>query len=278
VPGDWGYAGYGMWTAWCAEGVSTNPGVARPSATSDILCRDPKKVGVDPGSLVANTGSFAAFVPAGDTELREEGDRRIVLLGETDVVIQAPAGLRDQIAGTAHRTIGEDHNGCPLTHPLSRDPSYRPAAWDPASVEGTTSVNVCRYELAGSAVALHPATLLSSLRLTGAAADDAVAAIHAAPEGGGPNRTDPKKCDLDRGYGFEGYVLRIARDGQDPAEIVVHYSGCTHNGFDDGRTVRTLTAAGLAHLVAQPNRPSGFIGDRGMPGLMARAQKLAGGA
>ena len=44
---------------------------------------------------------------------------------------------------------------------------------------------------------------------------------------------------------------------------------------DDGRTIRTLTAEGLAHLVAQPNRPSGYIGDKGMPGLMTRAQQLS---
>jgi hypothetical protein len=278
VPGDWGYGGFGRWSTWCADGVTKDPTIGRPAGVFGVLCRDPRKPGPDPGSLIANTGPFAAFVPVGDYDIGGEGDRRVVHAGETDVVIQAPAELRNQIAATVHQISGENRDGCPLAHRLSLDPTYRPAPWDPASVDGTTSVSVCRYELAGGGVELHHATLFSSLKLAEPAAGNAIAAILAAPVGGGPNRTDPRKCDLDRGYGFEAYVVRIAREGQDPAEIVVHYSGCTHNGFDDGRRVRTLTAEGLAPLIAEPNRPNGFIGDLGMPGLMARAQKLGADA
>jgi hypothetical protein len=54
--------------------------------------------------------------------------------------------------------------------------------------------------------------------------------------------------------------------------------GATHNGFEDGQTVRTLTSEGLAALIADPNAPGSYIGDRGMPELMARARTLAASA
>lgn len=276
VPGDWGYGGYGRWSAWCADGVTEEPAVGRPGGVFDILCWDPKKGGTNPGSLVANTGPFVAFALGPDLDLPEEGDRTIVRAGSGGVVIQAPADLRAQIATTVHAIAESDFNSCPLDHPITADAAYRPRPLDAAAASEIEAITVCKYPLPGRAGQAVPGpSLMSSLRLEAPEAQHALAAMLAAPTGGGPNRSDPKKCALDYGYGFEAYVVRIERPGLSPAEVVVHYSGCTHNGIDDGQTVRTLTAESLAWLVAEPNTPSGFIGDRGMPGLMARARALA---
>jgi hypothetical protein len=45
---------------------------------------------------------------------------------------------------------------------------------------------------------------------------------------------------------------------------VVRYSGCDHNGFDDGVTVRTLTAAAITPFLTGAN---GAIGSLGSPEL-----------
>ncbi|MGQ0845686.1 MAG: hypothetical protein ACT4QF_16310 [Sporichthyaceae bacterium] len=245
----------------------------------DILCWDPKKGGVDPGSLVANTGAFVAFALTSDLDLPEEGDRRIVRAGAAGVVIQAPLALREQIAETVHAIEGADFNRCPLSHPVSADAAHRPAVVDQATVTGTDSISLCKYPLPRQPGSPVPGpALVSSRQVDGAEAGRAIAAILAAPAGGGPNRIDPAECSLDYGYGNEVLVVRIQRAGLDPAEILVHYSGCAHNGFDDGQTVRTLTAEGLATMVAGPLAPTSYIGDRGMPELIARARTLAASA
>jgi hypothetical protein len=59
-----------------------------------------------------------------------------------------------------------------------------------------------------------------------------------------------------RGDGDEMLVLLLDRRHQ----VVVRYSGCDHNGIDDGVTVRALTRAAVAPLLAGPNRPWEFGG------------------
>ncbi len=278
VPGGWGYGGYGRWSDWCADGVGKEPVVGRPGGTFSIACNgDPRrpKTGVDPGALVKNTGAFVAFLAGTEDDVAEEGDREIVRAGTSAVLVQAEPNLRTQIARTVHVLADRDHNECPLTHPISGDPTWRPTQIDRAAVAEPEAISVCKFGLRGrhSGPPAGP-TLISSNRILGTAAAAAIEAIFSAPEGGGPNRTDPRRCDLDDGYGDEVYILRISRSRQLAAEIVVHYAGCNHNGFDDGDTLRTLTAEGLAPLIRQPNAPNGYIGDLGMPGLMARAKKL----
>jgi hypothetical protein len=52
-------------------------------------------------------------------------------------------------------------------------------------------------------------------------------------------------------------VLRIG-SAVGASEIYARYSGCDHNGFDDGITVRTLTRTPMQALIAGPNAPSGW--------------------
>jgi hypothetical protein len=54
-------------------------------------------------------------------------------------------------------------------------------------------------------------------------------------------------------------VLRVESAA---GESTVHarYSGCDHNGFDDGVTERRLTREAMQPLLAGPNRLSGFSG------------------
>jgi hypothetical protein len=47
-------------------------------------------------------------------------------------------------------------------------------------------------------------------------------------------------------------VLRV-RSAAGDTEIMLRYSGCDHNGFDDGVTVRTLTPAAIARFMTGSN-------------------------
>ena len=64
-------------------------------------------------------------------------------------------------------------------------------------------------------------------------------------------------------YGDEIMVLRTGR-----AELVIRYSGCDHNGFDDGVTVRRLTAAAMLPFVAGPNRVQSASGSHEMVDIL----------
>ena len=124
-------------------------------------------------------------------------------------------------------------------------PAWRPAKpVDLASAGDVSVLAACRYRVG------ERAGLLSSLHLPGSAA---VRGLAAAPRGGGP---DERSCMPEFSYGDEVLVLRL----DDRAEVVVRYSGCDHNGIDDGVAVRALTEASVAPLLAGPNRPWSFTG------------------
>jgi hypothetical protein len=177
---------------------------------------------------VADTGPVVSLERAlGEPAegVTRSGDRTTVRLRGVAVVVQVGAGLRERIAGTVRVVDGVDHYGCPVRHPITRHPAYRPVR-APAG-DAVTSVSACRYPLeAGESI-------ISSLRLDGAAAQRALAAVGAEPVGGGPD--EPQNCAPEYSYGDEVVVL-LAAGG----EVVMRYSGCDHRGFDDGRTVRRL--------------------------------------
>jgi hypothetical protein len=125
---------------------------------------------------------------------------------------------------------------------VSTKPQWRPAG-PPRKV---TTVSVCKYETGEGRPGIQP-RVISSARLDGPAAAQAIRGISRAPVGGGPNA--PQTCLKEASYGDEIMVLRTG-----PADLVIRYSGCDHNGFDDGVTVRRLTAAAMLPFVAGPHQ------------------------
>jgi hypothetical protein len=270
VPRAWGYGITG--TPWCLSegGSARQPYVGRPGPVRAILCPRSTTRGVSAGARVSTGGTFVWFADAPDpadpgdqadpaksansAESAEsaqdrlggsEGDREVITLGPVRVAIQAPAALRRQIRSTMRR-VSTDSSGCPVSNPLPRGrPSGATAV---ADLTGVSSVTACRY--AGS--------LFSSLRLTGPAAGRAIAAVAAAPVGGGPN--DPPSCATASVSDRQGIVLLVTAD-QGSATILLRYQGCDHHGFDDGHAVRTLTRDAVEPFVAGPNAVNAFSGE-----------------
>ncbi len=264
VPGDWGWGVGGQrLSQWCIATPRdrAQPIVGRPGPVTAVGCPVVHD-GPDPGTLLENSGEVVSL----DWTLDEptsthEGDRTTVVLGGVTVVVQAPAELREQIVATVRAVDSQrDAYGCPPSDPVWTDPGRRPdPAVDVTTLTGVRAVSVCRY-VVGDPAARVPGDrrpLLSSLRLTGAAAQDVVAAIAAAPPGGGPD--NPGDCTPDYSYGDDVMVLRIASDAGE-STVHVRYSGCDHNGFDDGVTVRRLTREAMQPLLAGPNRLFSFSG------------------
>jgi hypothetical protein len=138
----------------------------------------------------------------------------------------------------------------------SFEPGTRPRpARDIATLTGVKSVTACRYALGGlgeTSDARPPAPLFSSLRLIGGPAQDVAAAMAAAPPGGGPD--EPEACLADFSYGDEMIIAHIESD-QGQSTVHVYYSGCDHNGLDDGIAVRALTRPAVQPLIAAANQP-----------------------
>ncbi|HYO17579.1 MAG TPA: hypothetical protein VES02_02790 [Dermatophilaceae bacterium] len=256
VPGEWGWGnGSQRMGQWCVEGGDKPPIVGRPGPSTAVGCPT-RGDGVDPSTLIENTGVVMAFEWAIDgVALSAQGDQEARRVGDTIVRVNAPADLRRQILATLHEAE-VDASGCPMDLPASFEPGARPQpARDVATLTGVTSVVACRYELGpltemkGDSMAVP---LFSSLRLGGQAAQAAVAAIAAAPLGGGPDI--PDTCLPDFSYGSEMIVAHMRSD-QGESAVHVYYSGCDHNGFDDGFALRALTRDSVQPLVAAPNTP-----------------------
>jgi hypothetical protein len=212
----------------------------------------------DPATLISNTGTFVVFGDRTVAETQREGDRTTVTINGISLAVQALPRLREQIVATIH-AVAVDSNGCPATHPISTAPEMTP---DPAVAVGTltavTAVAACHYAvLAGVNAGANGPQLLSSLRLTAGAAQAAINGIAQAPRGGGPNA--PSTCAVDYSYGDDLIVLSVT-SGQTRNEIYLRYSGCDHNGFDDGTGIRSLTAKVVAPFIAEPNAILGFSG------------------
>jgi hypothetical protein len=260
VPGDWGWGnGAQRLDQWCAHppGKAEGPVVGRPAAVTLVACPRGDATAAA-ATLVEKTGPVVAFdrTPERSATVTHEGDRTTLRLAGVLVVVQAPAGLRRQIVDTVH-PVRVDGYGCPASHPISATPSYRPAEpVDVATLRAVTEVSACRYQL-GSIRPGADARLVSSARLVGPEAVRAVREIARAPVGGGPD--DPGDCLPVPSYGEEAIVATV-RSPAGGAEIVLRYSGCDRNGFDDGVRVRSLTAAAVAPFVAGANRPLVFHG------------------
>jgi hypothetical protein len=249
VPGGWGWADRGLrLDAWCIDRPGDDPPVvARPGgAIPAIHCGDD-------GARISDTGWVVGFdgVREAADGLDRDGDRTTVRVAGVEVMVQAPVALREQIAATIHR-VDVDAFGCPTTHPISTQPSLRPARpVNVAALRDVAAVSVCKYELRDPSSAAQPQPwLVSGLRLDGDAADRAIRQIAQAPLGGGPD--NPQDCAPEVAYGDNAIVLQV-RSATGLTEITLRYSGCVGNGFDDGIGVRRLTAAAVAPFITGPN-------------------------
>jgi hypothetical protein len=246
VPADWGF-GISDWPS-CLSHQPAGPYVGRPVGAIPLIGCGPPERGPDPALDATRTGgTFVWFSPAwsGKTGPEREArqDRVTVTSGDVRLVVQAPVALRNRILASA-RTITADANGCPVSHPISGDPAWRPKG------EGSTgpveAVAACRYELRRPGPAL-----ISSLRITG---DDARRAMEAASNGKAGGGPDASACrtSTTNDYGHEVVVLR-PEPGDRLREVVLRYAGCGHHGFDHGGRVTALTRDGLAPFLTGPN-------------------------
>jgi hypothetical protein len=247
VPPDWGYGVAGpSWCAGDAESAASEvrPGaVGRPGAMLAILC------GTDypPVGERENWLTFDSVPRPGEHEVDHGWVEETRTVADVRVtVFSDDAVLRHDILASAQPIDGTDRHGCATDPPVAQDADYRPApdgGLPPA--DAVESVSVCRYTLASTD---SDRTLLSSSRITGATARGVVSAIHAAPEGDGPDG-DPG----DRG----GEIALLHVETTEGAhEVVLRYSGTTYNGFDDGTTRHQLTADAIRPLLTGPNSPT----------------------
>jgi hypothetical protein len=238
VPSDWAYGVLGQ--AWCAappEGEIRPGAVGRPGIVPTIGC----SAEYPPANQRENWLTFGGkqvgerrFDNGWVEETREVNGVFITAFTNDDT-------LRSAILDSAQPVVGTDRYGCP-----SDPKGYRPhGGLPPAST--VESISVCRYTTASDTAS----PLLSSARIAGEDAKELVDAIRSAPEGEGPDveNADPAS------EATEIIVLRVhTADGT--REVVMHYSGQSGNGFDDGTTKHELTADTVRPLLTGANCPT----------------------
>jgi hypothetical protein len=260
VPGGWKDTSRNLISGSCAAGPGAgNSVVGRPPfAVEAMACGRPAGAG-DRRNLVRYAGRFVAFDFADPRIERpaDTGDRRSVERDRVLVVVQASRSLREAILATV-RTIDVDANGCPVRDAISAHPGLRPRpAVALSRLSGVQSVSACRYTLAPGSGGGGGVALFSSLRVSGDRAGRALAAVARAPRAGGQD--EPEQCL--HTYGWEIIVLRVVSD-RGLSRVHVRYSGCDHNGVDDGVSVRRLTRA-VRPFAEGPNEVTGFSGGHG---------------
>lgn len=269
VPDSWGWGNgdqrLDQWTV--GDGLGKRPMVGRPGPVTLVGYGPIPEGRTDPATLVENTGPTVAFGRGAKyaSDVREAGDRTTIRRNGVEVRIQAEATVRAQIVATFH-TVDVDSSGFASRHVLSVEPSRRPdPAVDVADLTGVLALAVGKYLVGRDAYDSEP-RLVSSLRLTGESAREAIRAVGELRIGSGPN--SPEDCLPEVSYGDEIVVLRITSD-QGQSEVYLRYSGCDHHGFDDGVTVRRLTAEAMAPFLAGPNTVVGSLSS-GMARLIWR--------
>ena len=258
VPGDWGWGNSSQRIGqWCISVPPLDPIVGRPGASTAVGCFG-KKGEVDPATLMKNTGTVVELAWAHEpVQERAEGDQEVRRIGDVVVRVIAPARLRERILATVHEAE-VDANGCPMHLPAGFEPGDPPEpAIDLTALTGVTSVAACRYPVQTLDPTDEPIPLFSSLALSGESAESVVSAFVEAPAGGGPD--NPESCSPDFSYGDEMLVVLVDSD-QGRSAVHVYYSGCDHNGIDDGTTVRALTREAVQPLIADANQPWGWSG------------------
>jgi hypothetical protein len=158
--------------------------------------------------------------------------------------------VRRRILDSATLINGTDVNGCAPSHPSVLRSDLRPTAGSGlSSVGAVESVQICAY---GIVPQPDRPPLLGSAEISGDRARTVGNALLAAPEvaKGWETAGDPHLvasgglCQVPVN---EILVLRV-HGGERDQEVVVRYTDCIGNGFDDGTTVRRLTKAALQPL------------------------------
>ena len=259
VPGDWAWGtGNQRVDQWCVGEDPKPPIVGRPAGQTAVGCPELED-GVDPSSLMKNTGMVVELttdLPDEPERRRDEGDRAVLRFGDVLVRVTAPAELREAILASAHEA-DTDANGCPMRLPTEFDPGDPPSQIrDVSTLSGVTALAVCKYTIPWSDESSdQELPLYSSLLLEGSSAQDVVTAFAAAPPGGGPD--NPQDCMPEYGYGDDMIVVFIDSD-QGRSAVNVYYSGCDHNGIDDGVTLRALTRDAVQPLIQNANVLTGY--------------------
>ncbi|MEX5637286.1 hypothetical protein [Parafrankia sp. FMc2] len=203
---------------------------------------------------------FAATPAAGGVE--EVPDGRVSAHGWTRLVRTVGAAKVFVLTDEAHlgeagriiasaRQVEVDPHGCAARSPIQAGGFARPPApFDVARLDAVDAIAVCHYDLHSP---VGSPGLLASRKLGGAAATALLAAIRAAPVGGGPDTPDTCAKDM---WGDTGIVLRLAAGGS-VHEAYVYYDWCFGNGIDDGTALRALTTDTCAPLWSGRIRQSG---------------------
>lgn len=251
VPETWGW-GEAPGSDWCAgsqDGFPEEPyvDVSRGSeVTLAIGCNGPVPERY-------NVTHLEFSEPGTGAEAPDEGADWFLLsrrVGAAVVNVWSDAEHREtaqRIVDSA-RVVAVDPSGCAVRSPIQAGHFARPE--QPFRVEDVTSVDaisVCQYALTGDT---DVPGLLASHRMTGAAAREVLAAIQAAPPGGGPDA--PQSCSEDS-FGDMALTLRL-HEGEATQEMYVYMQSCRGNGFDDGTTLRELTAEACRPLWVLPVR------------------------
>jgi hypothetical protein len=251
VPAGFGYDfGPARLFQWCTTtGRIAQPVVGRPGMTTLVGCPSGSP---PPDTLLKNTGTVVAFGPTDKADgTSHQGDQTTIRIDKVEVRINAPKPLTDQITATLHAVTTDEH-GCAATHPISKTPSWRPD--HPVALttlRDVTAVSICKYETI-QYVQREDQRLYASERLDGPAAASAIAGLARTQVGGGPDNAS--LCAKEVSYGDDATVLQVTSSAG-RSTIVLHYSGCDHNGIDDGITVRTLTKAAVAPFITGSNQP-----------------------
>ncbi len=253
VPGTWGYAAAPD-DQWCVGGARHAPAqgyvdTSRPTdGSTDVKCTSD----IPPASAFAVHLSFLdrtrpAPVPAGWQNLSR------IVAGQRLTVVTDPAhvALARRILATV-RVVDTDQNGCDTTSRIQQQGRVRPPAFDITRLDGVETIAVCQYDLE---VTDQPG-LNASRMLTGRDARDELAALQAAPLGGGPDR--PNSC-LHSMWDDAGLVLRFTSTDGTTHDMYAYYDGCFANGIDDGTHVRELTTDDCRPLWSDRVRDLGGI-------------------
>ena len=248
VPGDWDWGnGSQRLGQWCVKrNEIAKPIVGRPGGSTLVRCPP------GGGASIENTGWVVGFdrTPS-QAGVQHEGEQTVVRLDGVLVTINAPEEMRKRIVATIRPVVDVDSYGCPTTHPISGRPQYRPAKpVGVTSLANVSTVSVCRFELGADLRGVEP-RLVASLRLDGSAAEQAIQQIAKAPLVDGPN--NPTRCTARYSYG-DGRIVLLVQSAVGRTEIVLRYAGrCVPLGFDDGISVRSLTAQAVAPFITGPN-------------------------
>ena len=244
VPAEWGYDA-SLTSAWCA--TADGSGIPSPSSGPFVdLRRGDEPIpaigcsGEPPSNAQAmhlsfrpRTAAAAKVLGQGDWQesTRELGAARLVVVAEP-----ADADLAREILDSAVQ-VGADHNGCPAVEPETTAPDIVQLA--------PQVISVCLYDT----VAEPQPSLRSSVELAGDAAAAALAAIEAAPGGGGPD-ADPAECGPARGASRAVLLL-------DGVAVGFDFAGCAGNGLADSGAaggLRRVTADLCRTLLTEPVR------------------------